>query len=137
MKRIQSPPRRPSPAQSPHPETRADRTTAFATADKEGGPAEPADRASADEHPARSDRWLIAAIVVFAAFVVSVGVLVVSGDNAPRTAMQIAAQQAADGDVAKRVTVGTGFGVDLVVTRDPRWGLQDFEGVTASRGRSV
>ncbi|WP_061298639.1 serine/threonine-protein kinase [Herbidospora cretacea] len=105
-----------------------------------GGASGQADAVSPSDDPlirpprSRSDRWLIAAIVVFAAFVVSVGVLVVSGDNAPRTAIQIAAQQAADGDVAKRVTVGTGFGVDLVVTRDPQCGLQDFEGVTASAG---
>ncbi|WP_051759526.1 serine/threonine-protein kinase [Herbidospora cretacea] len=82
----------------------------------------------------RSDRWLIAAVVIFVAFVVSVGVLVVSGDNEPRTAVQIAAQEAAGGDVAKRITVGAGFGVDLVVTRDPRCGLRDYEGVTAAQG---
>uniref|UniRef100_UPI000781B623 serine/threonine-protein kinase n=1 Tax=Herbidospora sakaeratensis TaxID=564415 RepID=UPI000781B623 len=82
----------------------------------------------------RSDRWLIAAVVIFVAFVVSVGVLVVSGDNEPRTAVQIAAQEAADGDVGRRITVGAGFGVDLVVTKDPRCGLRDFEGVAAARG---
>ncbi|WP_066371829.1 protein kinase domain-containing protein [Herbidospora mongoliensis] len=140
---------------------RIDRTAVFAAADggaasgepvtASAAPASSADASTAaisdaesgaplDEVPlvrpprSRSDRWLIAAVVVFAAFVVSVGVLIVSGDNAPRTAVQIAAQQAADGDVAKRVTVGAGFGVDLVVTRDPQCGLQDFEGVTASAG---
>ncbi|GAB1821148.1 serine/threonine-protein kinase [Herbidospora sp. RD11066] len=128
----------------------ADRTAAFAAVGKEADSGEKTFSADSDAAPddvpgagddalvrqprSRSDRWLIAAVVVFAAFVVSVGVLIVSGDNAPRTAVQIAAQQAAEGDVAKRVTVGAGFGVDLVVTRDPQCGLQDFEGVTAPQG---